>query len=43
MWRTYVICVLIGLLLVSSGSSIVLLRQVVVSQAETDRLRQQLA
>ena len=41
MWRTYVICVLIGLLLVSSGSSIVLLRQVISSQAEVDRLRQQ--
>ena len=31
MWRNYVICVLIGLLLVSSGSSVVLLRQVIVS------------
>jgi hypothetical protein len=41
MWRTYVICVLIGLLLVSSGSSIVLLRQVISTQAEVDRLRQQ--
>lgn len=42
MWRTYVICVLIGLLLVSSGSSIVLLRQVITTRAEVDRLRQQL-
>jgi hypothetical protein len=41
MWRTYVICILIGLLLVSSGSSIVLLRQVISTQAEVDRLRQQ--
>ena len=42
MWRTYVICVLIGLLLVTSGSSVVLLRQVISTQAEVDRLRQQL-
>jgi hypothetical protein len=41
MWRNYVICVLIGLLLVSSGSSIVLLRQVIGTQSEVDRLRQQ--
>jgi hypothetical protein len=42
MWRTYVICVLIGLLLVSTGSSVVLLRQTFSTQAELDRLRQQL-
>jgi hypothetical protein len=41
MWRNYVICVLIGLLLVSSGSSLVLLRQVITTQGEVDRLRQQ--
>ncbi|HTD78934.1 MAG TPA: hypothetical protein VK898_14950, partial [Chloroflexota bacterium] len=41
MWRTYVICVLIGLLLVSSGSSVVLLRQVISTQDEVARLRQQ--
>ena len=41
MWRNYVICVLIGLLLVSSGSSVVLLRQVMATQGEVDRLRQQ--
>jgi hypothetical protein len=41
MWRNYVICVLIGLLLVSSGSSVALLRQVMTAQAEVDRLRQQ--
>jgi len=41
MWRNYVICVLIGLLLVSSGSSAVLLRQVIATQGEVDRLRQQ--
>jgi hypothetical protein len=41
MWRNYVICVLIGLLLVSSGSSVALLRQVMTTQGEVDRLRQQ--
>jgi hypothetical protein len=41
MWRNYVICVLIGLLLVSSGSSVVLLRQVMASQGELASLRQQ--
>src|SRR5919199_2002854 len=41
MWRNYVICVLIGLLLVSSGSSVALLRQVMTTQSEVDRLRQQ--
>jgi hypothetical protein len=41
MWRNYVICVLIGLLLVSSGSSIMLLRQVITTQGEVDRLHQQ--
>lgn len=42
MWRNYVICVLIGLLLVSSGGSVVLLRQVATAQAEVASLRQQL-
>src|SRR2546423_1047496 len=41
MWRNYVISVLIGLLLVSSGSSVVLLRQVISTQDEVARLRQQ--
>ena len=39
MWRTYVILVLIGLLLVSTGGDVLLLRQMVSSQAEMDRLR----
>jgi hypothetical protein len=43
MWRNYVICVLIGLLLVSSGSSAMLLRQSIASQATTDQLRQRVA
>jgi hypothetical protein len=41
MWRNYVISVLIGLLLDSSGSSVVLLRQVISTQDEVARLRQQ--
>ena len=40
MWRNYVICVLIGLLLVASGSSVVLLRQSMLTQATTEQLRQ---
>src|SRR5438105_8051601 len=43
MWRTYVILVLVGLLLVSTGGNIVLLRQTVDGrdlQSENDRLRQ---
>jgi hypothetical protein len=43
MWRTYVICVLIGLLLVSAGSDVLLLRQTLVQQADNDRLRARLA
>ncbi|MDQ6670589.1 MAG: hypothetical protein M3069_07515 [Chloroflexota bacterium] len=43
MWRNYVICVLIGLLLVSTGGSVVLTRQVITTQADADRLRQRLA
>jgi hypothetical protein len=39
MWRNYVISVLIGLLLVASGSSLMLLRQVQTLQADTERLR----
>jgi hypothetical protein len=42
MWRTYVICVLIGLLLVSTGSNVLLLRQVLATQADADRLRSRL-
>ena len=42
MWRTYVICVLIGLLLVSTGSNIVLMRQLLTVQSDTDRLRSRL-
>src|SRR5579859_5493702 len=43
MWRTYVICVLIGLLLVSTGGSVLLERQVLSTQADADRLRQRLS
>src|SRR5579859_4251890 len=43
MWRTYVICVLIGLLLVSTGGNVLLTRQMLVAQADADRLRQRLA
>jgi hypothetical protein len=42
MWRNYVICVLIGLLLVSTGGNVVLMRQVLSAQADTERLRQRL-
>jgi hypothetical protein len=41
-WRTYVICVLIGLLLVSTGSNVLLMRQVLAVQSDTDRLRSRL-
>ena len=43
MWRSYVICVLIGLLLVSTGGNVLLTRQMLAAQADTDRLRQRLA
>ncbi len=43
MWRSYVICVLIGLLLVSTGGSVLLMRQVVSAQSDANRLRQRLA
>jgi len=43
MWRTYVICVLIGLLLVSTGGNVLLTRQLLTAQADADRLRQRLA
>ncbi|MCA1646377.1 MAG: hypothetical protein LC797_13265 [Chloroflexi bacterium] len=43
MWRTYVICVLIGLLLVSTGGNVLLTRQMLAAQADADRLRQRLA
>lgn len=39
MWRNYVICVLVGLLLVSSGSSVVLLRQNMGLQQQLDQLK----
>jgi hypothetical protein len=42
MWRNYVICVLIGLLLVSTGGNVLLLRQTIQTQADTDRLRSRL-
>jgi hypothetical protein len=42
MWRTYVICVLTGLLLVSTGSSILIMREVVSVQADADRMRQRM-
>jgi hypothetical protein len=40
MWRNYVICVLIGLLIAVSVSSIVLLRQTQTSQSDLNSLRQ---
>src|SRR6195256_6157985 len=43
MWRTYVICVLIGLLLVSTGGNVLLARQLLAVQTDADRLRQRLA
>src|SRR5689334_22117747 len=43
MWRNYVICVLVGLLLVSTGSNILLLRQVIALQGDGERLRGRLA
>lgn len=43
MWRNYVICVLIGLLLVSTGGSVLLTRQMLAAQADADRLRQRAA
>jgi hypothetical protein len=43
MWRSYVICVLIGLLLVSTGGSVLLMRQIVSAQSDADRLRQRVA
>jgi hypothetical protein len=43
MWRNYVICVLIGLLLVSTGGSVLLTRQILSTQSDADRLRQRLA
>src|SRR5438876_12432107 len=42
MWRTYVICVLIGLLLVSTGGNVLLTRQVLQAQADSERIRQRL-
>ena len=43
MWRYYVICVLIGLLLVSTGGSVLLTRQMLSAQSDADRLRQRVA
>jgi hypothetical protein len=43
MWRTYVICVLIGLLLVSTGGNVLLTRQLLAAHTDADRLRQRLA
>jgi hypothetical protein len=40
MWRTYIILVLIGLLVVSTGGNVLLLRQTLQLQADTDGLRQ---
>ena len=40
MWRVVVILVLIGLLVVSTGGNVLLMRQTVSTQAEADRLRQ---
>jgi hypothetical protein len=43
MWRNYVICVLIGLLIAISVSSLVLLRQTQTNQADLNGLRQRAA
>jgi hypothetical protein len=43
MWRNYVISVLIGLLLVTSGSSLMLLRQNLTAQSDAERFRQRAA
>src|SRR3954451_19372155 len=43
MWRNYVICVLLGLLLVTSGTSVLLLRQLLSNQADVSRLQTRLA
>src|SRR5438105_1586444 len=40
MWRNYVICVLLGLLIAVSATSLNLLRQDMTAQSEADRLRQ---
>ena len=40
MWRTAVILVLLGLLLVSTGANVFLARQTISDQADSDRLRQ---
>jgi hypothetical protein len=40
MWRNYVICVLVGLLIATSLSSLTLLRQTQATQSQTDQLRQ---
>jgi hypothetical protein len=42
MWRTYVICVLIGLLLVSTGASVLVMREVASVQSDADRMRARL-
>ncbi len=41
MWRNFVICVLIGLLIATSLSSLTLFRQTQTTQSQTDQLRQQ--
>jgi hypothetical protein len=43
MWKSYVISVLIGLLIVSIGLNVALTRQVATTQSDTDRLRSRLA
>lgn len=43
MWRTYVICVLIGLLLVSTGGNVLLMRQVLQAQSDTAQVQKRLA
>ncbi|HEV7662365.1 MAG TPA: hypothetical protein VGQ62_02425 [Chloroflexota bacterium] len=42
MWRTYVICVLVGLLLVSTGSNIWMTRLLISQQSDSDKLRARL-
>jgi predicted membrane-bound mannosyltransferase len=42
MWRTYVICVLVGLLIAAAVGSAALVRQASSAQSEADGLRQRL-
>src|SRR5437868_1920864 len=42
MWRTYVICVLIGLLLVSTGGNVLFGRQLLQAQSDTAQVQKRL-